>query len=285
MPCWNIPIISMQWPRKVVLSFLLIYKRKRCDWCKYDKQPSASLTSRTFFTHIKNISRSFSLYLTRDTLLVKLSSSWLTYTHYSQEMAKTSTSASVSFASNIEVTAAVPRYPEDSDTIDLGCFATEDEELDIELVTEEPWKYDKTSSRVFYPIQIGEVLDHGRYRIEHKLGHGGFSTVWMAYDFQKKQDVALKIMASGESGEHEYRIQKEIPQDIQDTSHIITYLATFFLRGDGCNHRVLVFPLLGQCLFDIHVRKKSMATRLSAARQLLETLENLHKAGIMHRGK
>lgn len=66
---------------------------------------------------------------------------------------------------------------------------------------------------------------------------------------------------------------------------LVTCLATFSLRGNECDHRVLVFPLLGQCLYDLEVRKKSMSTRMSAARQLLEALKSLHKAGIVHRGK
>jgi hypothetical protein len=44
----------------------------------------------------------------------------------------------------------------------------------------------------YYPICIGNVLAQ-RYRIEHKLGHGGFSTVWMAHDIVTKKDVALKV--------------------------------------------------------------------------------------------
>ncbi|KAE8324245.1 kinase-like domain-containing protein [Aspergillus sergii] len=74
-------------------------------------------------------------------------------------------------------------------------------------------------------------------------------------------------------------------QDIQDTSHLLTYLATFLLPrpGDSGDHKILVFPLIGPCLSWKALHKTSMATRMSAARQLLEALENLHKAGIVHR--
>ncbi|EEH22255.2 CMGC protein kinase [Paracoccidioides brasiliensis Pb03] len=167
---------------------------------------------------------------------------------------------------------------------DFGDFvSTEDEEFDLEEVAE-PWqKYDiKKTPHVFYPICVGEVLNE-RYLIEHKIGSGGFSTVWMAHDLQDKRDVALKVMSSGEWEKNEIRMQDEILQNVQDTSHLVTYLATFLLPGNNCHHRVLVFPLLGPCLYPIILRKMSMATRMSAAKQLLEALENLHKAGIVHR--
>lgn len=179
----------------------------------------------------------------------------------------------------------LPEYPEGSNAADYGDLAnTEQEEEDIEELAEPWYKYDKTkNARVFYPIRIGEVLVQ-RYVIEHKLGHGGSSTVWMARDLENRRDVALKVMALGDYGEHEYRMQEEILHDVHDTSHLVTYLASFFLHGDESDHRVLVFPLRGECLYDLNVKKKSMSTRMSAAKQLLEALENLHKAGIVHRG-
>ncbi|KAB8207771.1 kinase-like domain-containing protein [Aspergillus parasiticus] len=138
------------------------------------------------------------------------------------------------------------------------------------------------TSHVFYPICLGEVLN-GRYLVENKMGSGGGSTVWIAHDLQDKRDVALKVMASGEWADNEMRMQNEIIQNVWDTSHLVTYLATFLLPGNGCHHRVVVFPLRGPCLDSHIVSDMSMATRMYAARQLLEALENLHKAGIIHR--
>src|SRR5258708_87233 len=34
----------------------------------------------------------------------------------------------------------------------------------------------------YHPISIGDTFDQGRYRILHKLGFGGSSTVWLARD-------------------------------------------------------------------------------------------------------
>lgn len=67
---------------------------------------------------------------------------------------------------------------------------------------------------------------------------------------------------------------------MQDTSHLVTYLATFLLPGNGCHHRVLVFPLMGPCLNWVILRDMPMATRMSAARQLLEAVEIYTKLGL-----
>ena len=34
---------------------------------------------------------------------------------------------------------------------------------------------------------------HGRYRVVHKLGHGSYSTIWLARDEPAKRYVALKV--------------------------------------------------------------------------------------------
>jgi hypothetical protein len=34
----------------------------------------------------------------------------------------------------------------------------------------------------FHPVCLGDTFNHGRYTVHHKLGWGGFSTVWLAWD-------------------------------------------------------------------------------------------------------
>lgn len=90
-------------------------------------------------------------------------------------------------------TTASPPFKSDKTTYFGDFVSTEDEQIDLEDVAEPWYKYDlKKTSRVFYPICVGELLDE-RYLIEHKIGSGGFSTVWMAYDLQDKRDTALKV--------------------------------------------------------------------------------------------
>ncbi|KAF5655323.1 CMGC kinase [Fusarium sp. NRRL 25303] len=158
---------------------------------------------------------------------------------------------------------------QDSETIDTtasssiwGDFVDSDGECDVEDACEPVDRYEEG---LYLPICIGEVIAD-RYRIEHKLGHGGFSTVWMAHDMDRGKDVALKIMTANFGGEREFLMQN-----------------AFLLPGAGRNpHRVLVFPLKGPNLRD-YARETSTIMRRSAAKQLLQALKALHDGGMVHR--
>ncbi|KAF3482360.1 protein kinase domain-containing protein [Arthroderma uncinatum] len=174
---------------------------------------------------------------------------------------------------------AMSQKSDATDTSDHGEFVDSDDE--VTEYSESPYRYDE-SSRPYYPIRIGELLNE-TYLIEHKLGHGGFATVWMAYDIKNKKNVALKIMTAGDSGEHEHRALEEIKKAVKNTTGLVISQSAFFLRGRNSNHRVFVFPLLGPCLDALVGREIPMASRMSAAKQLLEALANLHEGGIVHR--
>ncbi|XRM48623.1 hypothetical protein ABZX51_011534 [Aspergillus tubingensis] len=136
----------------------------------------------------------------------------------------------------------------DNDTTDFGDFvSTSDEEIEVEEYAE-PWeKYDPETQNAYYPICLGEILNE-RYLIEHKLGAGGFSTVWMALDLQENKDVAVKVFRKGDFGDIELRIQDEIVRSVQDRSNLVIYSDTLILKGSDGHHRVMVFPLMGRVL-------------------------------------
>ncbi|EWG42658.1 hypothetical protein FVEG_15477 [Fusarium verticillioides 7600] len=92
---------------------------------------------------------------------------------------------------------------EQPDAEDWGNFVDSDEEPDVEFACEYINLYPKGFC---YPISIGEVIVE-RYRVVHKLGHGAFSTIWMAYDMVENKDVALKILMLGDSDNSDYGMQ------------------------------------------------------------------------------
>ncbi|TKA65067.1 hypothetical protein B0A49_10666 [Cryomyces minteri] len=48
----------------------------------------------------------------------------------------------------------------------------------------------------YHPVHLGDFLSNGRYEVVHKLGFGGYSTVWLAGDHLLKHYVAVKIVVS-----------------------------------------------------------------------------------------
>ncbi|KAK2601971.1 hypothetical protein QQS21_004484 [Conoideocrella luteorostrata] len=161
---------------------------------------------------------------------------------------------------------------------DCGYFVDSDDECEIEAEAE-PWE--RYAERLYYPVQIGEVLND-RYRIEHKLGWGGHSTVWLAHDAQQHKRVALKIMIAGE-GQAEHQIQLRIQDAVQDWSRLILFQSAFFLpSSDGHQHMVLVYPLRGPNLRDT-MRETPPAVRMVAAKHILLALKSLHDAEFVHK--
>jgi serine/threonine protein kinase len=107
---------------------------------------------------------------------------------------------------------------------DRGDYVDSDEEDMFIEFAEDSERYVNGS---FYPVCIGDVLI-GRYRIEHKLGHGGFSVVWMAHDLHRGRDVALKIMVPGDAAADQCLAQADIARAVSDASGLLLHQGTFF---------------------------------------------------------
>lgn len=55
----------------------------------------------------------------------------------------------------------------------------------------------------YHPVHLHDTLNDGQYRVVHKLGYGGYSTVWLCQDttVASPRYVAVKIIkAAGQSG-------------------------------------------------------------------------------------
>lgn len=156
---------------------------------------------------------------------------------------------------------------------------------------------------LFYPIEIGQRLHNGRYHVVHRLGHGGFSTVWMARDTKgaaaHAAAVALKVTANvhvtgtndSVNGDWEYEMHKLIQASGIDKSHLLLCQDAFTLRAPHGDHRVLVLPLAEPGLESLSVIPRMRVTgrplqhRMLAAQQLLGAVESLHQAGLVHNGR
>jgi serine/threonine protein kinase len=79
----------------------------------------------------------------------------------------------------------------------------------------------------YYPLQIGHRLGPlQRYRIVHKLGHGGSSTIWLALDERMARYVAVKIAVSDLDRPFESSILKSLRSNKEGTGDTQAGIAT-----------------------------------------------------------
>ncbi|PSR94657.1 hypothetical protein PHLCEN_2v4389 [Hermanssonia centrifuga] len=78
-----------------------------------------------------------------------------------------------------------------------------------------------------HPVAIGDTFASGRYRVLHKLGSGGTSTIWLARDRQPSERLmTLKVMRAEQSAKAKDKIAElAIPQNLHDILRANDYIA------------------------------------------------------------
>lgn len=145
----------------------------------------------------------------------------------------------------------------------------------------------------YHPTLIGDIFCSGRYTIAHKLGFGGYSTIWLAWDQQRRRYVSLKILtARASSDSHEGdTLQYIMKSDLTHTGKrfIPSLLDQFSFYGPNGYHQCLVGEPTGISI----AKSKEESTNFmfppdaarSTAAQLLLGLSYLHANGICHGGE
>ncbi|KAH0593680.1 hypothetical protein MHUMG1_08430 [Metarhizium humberi] len=143
----------------------------------------------------------------------------------------------------------------------------------------------------YHPVMIGDVLNK-RYQIVDKLGHGGYSTVWLARDTQQELYVALKVGISN-SRLHETAILKRLsdlkPRTSSDPVASSGYdaiprlLDEFTVRGPNGTHPCYATPPAQCSLSDA---SRHSLFRLEVARalsvKLVSAVAYMHSQGYIH---
>lgn len=145
----------------------------------------------------------------------------------------------------------------------------------------------------YHPTLIGDIFFGGRYTVVHKLGFGGYSTIWLARDHQCQRYVSLKILTAEASldspeGDILHYLMKG------DNAHpgkrfISPVLDHFSFHGPNGHHRCLV----GEPAAGSIAQSKENSTNFmfptdaarSIAAQLLLGVSYLHECGICHGGE
>lgn len=142
----------------------------------------------------------------------------------------------------------------------------------------------------YHPVDIGDVLCSGEraYEIVHKLGHGGFSTVWLVRSpAQKPLYFALKILSADVVHVPELNFFHHL-RNVAASGHpnLMDLQDSFKVVGPNGEHHCLVFPVLGPSLQNSKAAKAlSPITRHRVCQQIAAAVAFLHQHQICHGGK
>lgn len=143
----------------------------------------------------------------------------------------------------------------------------------------------------YHPVMIGNTFN-GKYHVVQKLGHGTFSTIWLAYDDQNRRYVALKISTALTRSKASDETQ--ILRDLSDLSSIeepgcsmIPHVHDQFESESPNGQHQCYVTSPAQCslatiaeesMFEIDVARKLIA-------QLVQAVAYMHSRGFVHGGK
>jgi serine/threonine protein kinase len=130
---------------------------------------------------------------------------------------------------------------------------------------------------------IGHVID-GRYRIERRIGKGGFAEVFSAHDDKLGIDVAVKILSdSGKDNEFRKRFLRETASTakLMSNSHIVTVLDC----GELDTKPYFVMELVQGVTLKEFAEKASpkLPDVLRLSQQVCEAMAHAHANGVIHR--
>ncbi|KAI2702008.1 hypothetical protein CBS147332_7784 [Penicillium roqueforti] len=90
----------------------------------------------------------------------------------------------------------------------------------------------------YHPTLIGDTLCSGRYTVVHKLGFGGYSTIWLARDNQRQRYVSLKILTARASPDNHFPMKSDLAHSGKRFTPSL--LGQFSFHGPNGHHRCLV---------------------------------------------
>lgn len=133
--------------------------------------------------------------------------------------------------------------------------------------------------------RLGPAGGSHYYTVLHKLGFGGFSTVWLTRCSRDDRYYALKILAADlpETQGKDLTILQGLRDDGFEHPHIVHLHESFEVSGPNGTHTCLVLPALGPSLHEHPVRKTlAPEVRYQICQQVATGVAALHKKGVCH---
>ena len=130
---------------------------------------------------------------------------------------------------------------------------------------------------------MGSTLMNGRYRLEERIGQGGFGTTWRATDELLDMPVAVKVFSDPDGGNRDRYLREARGLARFSGEQGIVAVRDYF-EQDGSFYLVMEY-LEGEDLSSYLERNgaMSLAEALALFDPVMETLEHLHAEGVIHR--
>ncbi|VDB86861.1 unnamed protein product [Peniophora sp. CBMAI 1063] len=135
----------------------------------------------------------------------------------------------------------------------------------------------------FHPVTMGTIISSAktRYHVVHKLGHGGYATVWLVQDLSSYAWLALRIRMA----QCDCAGETEVLDFIRSTlryAFLPTIFDTFTIDGPNGRHAVIVTDLVAPLDATLaHVPEERIGAK-AIAREIVEAVTQLHSAGVVH---
>ncbi|KAH7194589.1 kinase-like domain-containing protein [Fusarium oxysporum] len=137
----------------------------------------------------------------------------------------------------------------------------------------------------YHPVQINDTLHHDRYQIVHKLGHGTFSTAWLALDRNSSTYVAVKV-GTADADKDEVDIVSRLAMTGTDETMNPRVLNYFTVNGPNGSHPCLVTTPARCSLIDTKDSSNSGLFQLDVVRslavQVTKAVAHVHSRGYAH---
>ena len=134
-------------------------------------------------------------------------------------------------------------------------------------------------------LQVGDVLGRGRYRVDEKIGQGGFATVWRAFDGRTQREVAIKVL-HGQFAEDRSRRDRFFrgAWKMSELRHAgVVEVVEAYGEENGYYYFVMEFLRDGTLHSAVMEKKLDAARVLRIITMIGQALHYAHERGLVHR--